>query len=463
MANEDTRREFLSKTASVAAASAVAGACAKVSPDKRAKPNIVLILTDDQGYGDVGCYGSTDIRTPVTDGLAAQGVRFTSYYAAAPECTPTRTALLSGRYLHRVGGLECAIGTTNVGRYDDAIRLAERRDLGLPVAENELSRGLKQAGYRTAVYGKWHLGYEHKFLPLRHGFDRFLGIIGGHCDYFHYVEITGAKTLYKNDSPADDRRYMTDLITEESVKFLERQEGQAPFFLYVPYTCPHSPYQGPKDRQPKRVSEEQWNKGPRSKYVEMVEYMEEGIGRILRTLDGKGFADNTLVVFASDNGANKVGSNAPFSGHKSTLYEGGIRVPCVVRWPGVIPKGVVSHQPCITMDLTASMLRAAGVAPSRPLDGMDILQHVQDGQPDRVRTLFWRARRGERTWRAVRDGSMKYLSRTDGDKLQEWVFDLEADPAEKNDLLAKSPADTKRLKSLLADWEREVQHTRGTA
>ncbi|HUT34383.1 MAG TPA: sulfatase-like hydrolase/transferase [Planctomycetota bacterium] len=459
MKERATRREFLRTAAGAAAMAAVGSACDREEP-KGKRPNIVFILSDDQGYGDLGCYGATDLKTPCIDGLAAEGVRFTQYYAAAPECTPTRTALLTGRYLHRVGGLECAIGTTNVGRYDDAIRLAEKHELGLPVEETSIARMLNDAGYATAVYGKWHLGYEPKFLPRRHGFDQFKGILGGHCDYFHYVEITGVKTLYENDEPATDGRYMTDLITEESVKFIGRQSSAKPFFLYVAYTAPHSPYQGPKDRQPERVPKEKWDDGPRAKYAEMVEHMDKGVGQILKALADKGLADDTLVVFASDNGGDPRGSNAPFSGRKSSLYEGGIRVPCIARWPGALPKGVVSHQPCITMDLTASLARAAGVTPPRPFDGMDILGHVGAGAKDFARTLFWRARRGERTWRAVRDGSLKYLSRQDGEKLEEWLFDLEADPAEKNDLLAARPGDARRLKGLLGDWEKQVQHRR---
>ena len=171
--------------------------------------------------------------------------------------------------------------------------------------------------------------------------------------------------------------------------------------------------------------------------------------------------ENTLVFFSSDNGATGPGSNAPFSGHKSTLYEGGIRVPCIIRWPGVIPPGVVSHQPCITMDLTVSMASAAGVKPPRPFDGIDIVRHVASRAPSFPRTLFWRARRGQRTWRAVRDGDMKYLSLTDGEKFSEWVFDLAADPAEKQNLLKARPAEARRLKALLPDWERAVRHTRG--
>ena len=452
-----SRREFLAQGAALAT---VAAGCAP-QPEAARRPNILFILTDDQGYGDLACYGATDLKTPVIDRLAAEGVRFTQYYAAAPECTPTRTAFMTGRYLHRVGGLECAIGTTNVGRYDDAIRLAERHDLGLPVEETSIATLLDRAGYASAVYGKWHLGYEKKFLPLRHGFDHFVGILGGHCDYFHHCEITGVKTLYENDHPIERPDYMTDIVTTESVEFIRRQSAARPFFLYVAYTCPHSPYQGPRDRKPEPVPRELWNKGTREKYVEMVENLDQSIGKILDALDQSGLAENTIVFFSSDNGAIGPGSNAPFSGRKSTLYEGGIRVPCIIRWPGVIPPGVVSDQPCITMDLTVSMASAAGVKPPRPFDGIDIVRHVASRAPSFPRTLFWRARRGQRTWRAVRDGDMKYLSLTDGEKFSEWVFDLAADPAEKNDLLKTHPAEARRLKALLADWEREVRHTRG--
>jgi N-acetylgalactosamine-6-sulfatase len=315
-----------------------------------------------------------------------------------------------------------------------------------------------------AVYGKWHLGYERKFLPLRHGFEHFVGILGGHCDYFHHCEITGTHTLHENDRPIRRDEYMTDLITGESVRFLRRQDGHRPFFLYVSYTAPHSPYQGPNDRRPKPVPQEQWNQGTRAKYAEMTQHMDRGIGQILAVLGEKRLADQTLVIFASDNGAERAGSNAPLSGHKGGLYEGGIRVPCIARWPGVLPRGAACEQPSITMDLTASMIRAAGGGPpkDRALDGVDVLGLIARSQGLPKRPLFWRARRGERTWRAVRDGTLKYLSRQDGQKLQEWLFDLAADPAEKNDLLAERSDDAERLRRLLAEWQREVKAPRPT-
>ncbi len=456
-----SRRELLARAA--AGAGVLPLATLTAAPPVKRRPNIVMILSDDQGYGDLGCYGAKDLRTPVTDRLADQGVRFTQYYAAAPECSPTRTALLTGRYLQRVGGLECAIGVGNVGRYDDAIRLAGRHDLGLPSDLATLPRALKAAGYATAVYGKWHLGYEEKFRPSRCGFDQFVGVLGGNCDYFHHCENDGLHVLYENDKPLHrEGTYLTDLIADQAVGFLKRQKGDMPFFLYVPFTAPHSPYQGPGDRRPQRLGEQEWEKGTRAKYVEMVERLDACVGRILAAVEATGQADNTLVIFASDNGGNKMGSNVPFAGHKSGLYEGGIRVPCIVRWPGVLPAGRTSSQPSITMDLTASMLAAAGATapPELPLEGMDILGHVRRAAADRARTLFWRARRGQRTWRAVRDGNLKYLTRQDGDKIEQHLFDLAADPAEKTDLLAARPADADRLRSLLTKWEQEVKPRR---
>ncbi|MBM4018032.1 MAG: N-acetylgalactosamine-6-sulfatase [Planctomycetes bacterium] len=487
-----TRREFLFRAAAMAAigalgrpvrgaapagpvsaASASAGAApgaesgasaagsASAGPPAGRRPNIVFILADDLGYGDIGCYGCRDIRTPAIDGLAAEGVRFSQYYAAGAECTPTRTALLTGRYFHRVGGLECAIGTGNVGRYDDAVRLAAQHDLGLPAEETSIARLIKDAGYRTAVCGKWHLGYEPKFLPSRHGFDRFIGILGGNADYFHHCETDGTKVLYENDRPVERPEYLTDLITDESVAFIRAAAG-APFFLYVAYTAPHSPYQGPKDRSPAPVPKEKAEAGTRAKLIEMIEAMDAGVGKILRALDEKGLAAGTLVFFVSDNGGTGPGTNTPLSGGKGTTREGGIRVPCIARWPGVLPRGRAVETPAITMDLSVSLVAAAGARwpAGRTPDGIDILAYVRDGTAPPARPLFFRNRRGENTWRAVRDGSMKHLSRQSGEKTEQWLYDLAADAAEKNDLAAARPDEVKRLKALLAAWEKEVQPRR---
>jgi N-acetylgalactosamine-6-sulfatase len=456
-----TRREFLIRSTGLAALSVVLPGCHSSGSQKKRRPNIVLIMADDLGYGDVGCYGCSDIRTPAIDGLATDGVRFTTFYSNAPECTPTRTALLTGRYQHRVGGLECALGIGNVGRYDDAIRLRRTNDMGLPVEETSIARMLKDAGYATAISGKWHLGYEPKFFPLKHGFDSWFGPVGGAVDYFHHIEYTGEPALYENDSPVKREGYLTDLITDEAVGFI-RQRQKKPFFLYVAYTAPHTPYQGPDDKKPEPVAQDDYSKGSRETYAAMVERMDQGIGRILKTLDDAGLTDNTLVVFMSDNGANRTGDNSPFSGYKGNLFEGGIRVPCIVKWPGILPRGVVSDQACMTMDFSRSIVRAAGTEPpaGRAFDGMDILQAVSGNRAVQKRTLFWRARRAERTRKAVRDGSLKYIRLQDRDDVKEYLFDLQLDPAEKNNLFNDQPENVLRLKKLLQNWERQVKYKR---
>ncbi|MBD3267530.1 sulfatase-like hydrolase/transferase [bacterium] len=457
MNNYQSRRQFTKTLLGTVA-------CCSLTPmasTSNKKPNIVYIMADDLGYGDVGCYGCRDIQTPNIDRLAGQGVRFTQYYANSAECTPTRTALMTGRYQQRVGGLECAIGNGHVGRYDDAIRLRARNELGLPTSQTTIAKLMKQAGYRTGICGKWHLGYDPKFSPLNHGFDYFFGPLSGGIDYFHHTEPNGMHTLYRNREEVFEEGYITDLITKEARGFIHR-EKENPFFLYVPFSAPHSPYQGPGDKENKRKTDENWNQGSRETFAQMVERMDWGIGQILAELDKHHLTKNTLVIFVSDNGGAKYANNGPFNRGKGTLYEGGIRVPGIVRWPGTIEPGTVANHVCLTMDLTASLARVIGQTPpqEKPFDGIDILKQIQAGQKPNPRLVFWRKRRGDRTWRAAREGDLKYLSRQDGDTLQEYLFDLAADPAEENNLLKKRKLDVKRLKNKLHAWEREVQPRR---
>jgi N-acetylgalactosamine-6-sulfatase len=453
--------------AAVALASFAVGTGAARPGRTPGRPNVVVLLADDLGYGDLGCYGCRDIRTPNIDRLAAQGVRFTNFYANGPECTPTRAALLTGRYQQRVGGLECAIGVGNVGRYDDAIRLAKQNDLGLPPEEGALPRLLKRAGYATALCGKWHLGYEEKFAPDRHGFDHAFYCVGGGMDYFHHVEeVAGFPPVLRLDGrPVRRQGYFTDLVAEDAVRFL-RANRDRPFFLYVPFTAPHAPFQGPGDGRPDPLPADSplWKQGkaPPAVYASMVERLDEAVGKVLGELDGLKLAANTLVVFMSDNGGTASARPTPFAGIKGSTFEGGIRVPCVVRWPGVLPARAVTDQVAITMDLSASIARAAGAGPpkGRPFDGIDVLGRLRQGQPLLRRTLFWRARRGDRTWWAVREGSLKYVARQDGGRRVEYLLDLAHDPGEKNNLLARSAEDAARLRRLLAEWEAEVRPRR---
>ncbi len=462
------RREFLSglSAASILPSLVLGLDSTKAQAARQKKrPNIVFILADDLGYGDLGCYGREDIKTPAIDSIAAEGVKFTQYYSNGPECSPTRTAFMTGRYQQRVGGLECAIGTGNVGRYDDAIRLRQSNDLGLPVEETSIARMLKDAGYATAITGKWHLGYEPKFAPHLHGFDYAYYCIGGGMDYFHYLDTAAGYNLFLNGNPVRREGHFTDLATDEAVTFIDKHADE-PFFLYVPYTAPHAPFQGPDDYTPDPLPLDSplWNQGkaPPEVYIAMIEQMDRCIGRILKALDEKGLNNNTVVIFSSDNGGTGSARNAPLSRIKGSTFEGGIRVPAMVRWPGMIPKGVVSDQVCITMDFSASIVRIAGatVPAGREFDGLDIIKLAESGKTPVKRTLFWRGRRGDQTWRAVRDGDIKYIRQTNGKKSEEYLFDLKNDISETKNLLKDRPGEVKRLKALLADWEKNVQHTR---
>jgi len=433
------------------------------------KPNIVFILADDLGYGDLGCYGAKDIRTPRLDRLAREGVRFTQFYSNGPECSPTRTAFLTGRYQQRVGGLECAIGIGGVGRYDDAIRLAARHELGLPANEPTLARLLRDAGYATAITGKWHLGYEDHFAPGRHGFDHAFYVLGGGMDYFHHVEDPPdyAPVLRLNGKAVKRRGYATDLFADEAMRWLRERaarDAKRPFFLYVPFTAPHSPFQAPDEEQPAPLpaDSERWkqSKAPPRVYAAMIERMDAVIGKLLDTLDELGAAKNTLIVFVSDNGGTASARPCGLRGIKGTTFEGGIRVPCLARWPGVLPAAVERTEPALTFDLTASIARAAGIKPRRPFDGVDVLGAIARGEPLPERTLFWRGRRGERTWRAAREGALKYVSRTDGARTEEFFFDIVRDAAEEKNLLAERASDVTRLKAKLAVWEADVRPQR---
>ena len=444
--NGMNRRRFL---AMAAAGPAVARARAK-------RPNVVLILADDMGSGDLSSYGAADIRTPNIDGIGRRGVRFTRFYDNAPECTPTRTALLTGRYQQRVGGLECAIGVNNVGRYDEAVWLQQRGELGLPAAETSLARMLKEAGYDTGCFGKWHLGYEEKFSPNQHGFDEYFGILGGNANYFTHEEEGGHAYLYRNGERVKRQGYLTDLFTGEAVGWLKAR-GPRPFFLYLPYNAPHVPIQDP-DGADSATGTAPVRQGDRKIYARMVERMDRGVGEVLDQIERMGVGRDTLVLFLSDNGADPNGSNAPLRGRKSSLWEGGIRAPLVARWPGVLPEGREVAQVSLTMDLAPTVLAAVGArAPAgRRLDGENLMPIMQGRRGPWRRTVFWRYKRGNVVRKAVRDGDLKYV--LDGDR--EELHDLASDEREQKDLMEASPGLAEPLRRKLAAWEREVEAPR---
>ena len=424
------------------------------------KPNIVMFLADDMGYGDLSSYGHPKAKTPIIDQIGKDGVRFIQHYSNGTECSPTRTAFLTGKYPQRAGGLECAIGTGNVGRYDDAIRLAQARDLGLSADQTVIPGKLQEQGYKCGLFGKWHLGYEPHFNPKIHGWDDFYGYMGGNVHYFNHKELSDLHVLFRGNLPVYSEGYMSDLITDHSVRFIQENK-ENPFFLFVSHECPHFPFQGPGDAN-KKVDGSNWMEPDEATYVAMLEDLDNQVGKVLDALDKEGLTENTLVVFVSDNGGfGKIANMGPLQGAKSTTMEGGIRVPLLIKWPGKIKPGQTSQQVCATFDLTHSFLKIAGADTSvLGLDGTDILHHIALGRKAYNRTLYWRGKRGDRVWTAVRDGKWKYVRKREGGKLDQWVFDLSKDIGEKNDLSAQRPEILASLKSKLAQWECDVKAAR---
>ena len=433
-----TRREFLNSAAATSAL--VAGARIGVS-SQAPRPNVLFILADDLGYGDLSCYGRPDYQTPVLDGLARQGVKLTSAYAAAPVCTPTRCAFVTGRYPQR----------TEVGLHEPLT--ARDRDNGLPADRPTIAALVKANGYDTALIGKWHLGWKPEFGPNRHGFDEFFGILSGAGDYFtHRSSDSGGADLWENLEPIQRVGYLTDLLSDRAVEFITRRRTK-PFYLSLHYTAPHSPWEGPEDEA---IGHTTHGEGPMVSggslkiYASMVKSMDTGIGRVLDALRRARLDRNTLVIFTSDNGGERYSYNWPFSFQKFYLWEGGIRVPAIVRWPGTIPAGRISDQPIITMDWTTTILAATGTAsdPASLLDGEDVMPVCKGTRLPYERTLCWRTQARA----AARVGNWKYLN----DSGNEYLFDLSLDPGEKNDLRGSHGDMFTRIRAHYEKWNAQM-------
>ena len=432
------RRRFLS---------ALAGGAFGLRRPARAgcRPNIVIFLADDLGHGDLGCTGSTDIRTPNIDRLAAEGVRFRHAYANAPVCTPTRVALLTGRYQQREG----------LSR----VIYVKERDLGLRLEALLLPEVLKPHGYATALIGKWHLGFPRKYFPTRQGFDEFRGHLAGNIDYFAHTDRLGNPDLWRNEEPWRDPRYMTWLIAEEAISFISRHAGR-PFLLYVPFNAPHDPFQGPGDRASAGKPEITRKRNrTRAVYRTMVETLDAAVGRVMTHLKECGLDERTACFFMSDNGGLPVvASNAPFRGFKTTLWEGGIRTPLIARWPGRFPRGRVVDDMAAGMDLFPTALEIAGadVPGGHRLDGVSLLDVCRGAGRLRREALFFHYRhpRDQAAQRAMVAGGRKYLR--DG-KGREYLFDLDEDPGEARDLAAGDPRRLARMKSRYEEWLGEVR------
>jgi arylsulfatase A-like enzyme len=417
-------------------------------PGPPSRPNIVLIITDDVGYGDIGSYGAPDIRTPNIDSLAKAGVRFTQFYANGSSCTPTRAGLISGRYQQRF-----ALERPLSGAASPDV------SIGLPATGRSLPQLLRDGGYSTALVGKWHLGYQPQFSPRAHGFESFFGFKSGYIDYYQHTDGFGHPDLFEDDKPVTMNGYMTDLITERAVKFIG-EHARAPFFLEVAYNAAHWPYQDP-DRPSTAIRNSAHllpydeNTDTRAGYVKIMERADRGVGEILAALDRAGLSQNTLVVFTNDNGGEWLSRNTPLFNRKFTLYEGGIRVPAIVRWPGHVTAGAVSTQVAITMDLSATFLAAAGVSvpAAAKLEGMDLIPLLRAGAKPIPRTLFWRVAAAGLNQRAVRDGDWKLLLEGSARVM---LFNVGNDISERDDVAASNTAVVRRMHQRLLAWEKDV-------
>lgn len=452
-----TRREFLRTSAAVFTAGAMGEAFRAFAPLPRAeaarKPNIILIVADDLGYGDAGCYGHPRNQTPNIDRMAREGVKFTDFHANGPMCSPTRAALLTGKYQHRFGK-----------PFERALS-AKSPEIGLPTDAVTIAQVLKDSGYATAMYGKWHLGYQAPHLPTRFGFDDFRGLLTGDGDHISHISRSGMEDWYHNEEIEMEEGYSSELITEHSIDFM-RKNRDKPFFLYVAHLVIHFPWQAPGEKAHRRKGTDYWSLEKLGPHPEgevgpvvkaMVEAVDQSVGEIMAALKDLELDNDTFVLFTSDNGGyreyadkfvGEISRNAPCRGQKGEVWEGGHRVPAIARWPGHIKPGNVTHETAMTMDMLPTCAELAGTSVPKDIDGITLAPLLFEGHALPERDLFWRMG----TECAVRRGPWKLV--VEGDEAQ--LFNLDNDISESNDLSDQAPVLVKDLLASLRKWEREV-------
>lgn len=404
------------------------------------KPNVIFILTDDMGYGDLSGYGRKDYQTPNLDKLASQGMKFVNAYSGAAVCTPTRACFMTGLYPARIP----------IGLFEPLIPQKRDSAYGLTPEYPSVGTRMREAGYSTALIGKWHLGFQPQHYPLRNGFDYFYGFLSGASDYISHTNHIGLPDLHEMDSLVNHNGYLTDLFADKAVRYLERKHSK-PFFLTVTFNAPHWPWQKRGDA-PYPDTLDMRAGGSPATYAHMMTALDEAIGRIMAALDANGLSNNTLVIFTNDNGGERFSDNGGLANSKLTLWEGGIRVPAFVRWPGKIKPGTTTTQLAVTMDWTATILAAAKYQMDwSRLDGID-LAPVLTGKTQQIeRTLYWRLAQ-RRSQKAIRSGNWKYLQ----DEKGEYLFDLSKDNGEKSNLSSVNPAVFRKLKEQYARWEAQM-------
>jgi len=455
------RREFLKQGMAAAGAAAAAGMTSRAAAETK-RPNFIVFMTDDQGYADLSCMGSGDLQTPHLDALAARGVRFTNWYSNSPVCSPSRAALLTGRYPAHAGVRQILGG--------------HRDSPGLPADVPTIAAALKPLGYHTGHVGKWHLGAAEAFRPDQRGFDEWFGHLAGCIDFYSHVFYWGmaggrldpVHDLWENGREVhEDGRYFTELITEHAVDFVSRAAaGDAPFFLYVAYNAPHYPLQAPR-AYVEKFAHLPW---ARRMIAAMLSAVDDSVGAILAALDKAGVADSTCIFFQSDNGPSHEtrnwmdGAKAPFpgssagalKGHKFSLFEGGIRVPGLLAWPGHIPAGQVVDTPAAAMDVFPTLLEAAGGDIAKyDVDGVSLLPHVASGAAVAPRDLFWELgtqtamRRGD--WKLVLNGRLE-----DSEGMPPHLANLAVDPGETHNMTEQQPDTAAEMTRAAQAWRKRM-------
>ena len=429
------------------------------------RPNFVVFMTDDQGYGDLSCMGNTDFRTPNIDAVAEQGARFTNWYSGSPVCSPSRASLLTGRYPGNAGVR--------------AILAGHRKATGLTPQAPTIAAAVKELGYQTAIVGKWHLGLQEQSRPNQNGFDYFYGFMAGCIDYYSHIfywSMADGKTdpthdLWENDHEFyDNGKYFTEMVTDKAVeKIRQMNREEEPFFLYVAYNAPHYPMHAPRkylDRFPELPAD-------RRIMAAMLSAVDDGVGQIVDELKRQGILEDTVIFFQSDNGPSRESRNwmdgrgdpyyggqpGGLKGHKFSLFEGGIRVPGIFCWPGHIPGGQVIDEPCAAMDVFPTLLTMAGGDPSKyELDGMDISDVLLHGAPSPHEELYWEMEQQT----AIRQGKYKLVLNgqlVESEPAQAPVFlsDLSVDPGETVNLAEKMPELTQELTRKATAWRAGIE------
>ena len=406
---------------------------------KEDRPNIIYIMVDDMGYADLSIYGRRNYSTPVLDSLAKEGMKFTQAYAAAPVCTPTRVAFMTGRFPAR----------NPIGLREPLLMDSTDIHMGLSPELPTVSSLLKKSGYKTALFGKWHLGFNPKFFPAAHGFDYFFGITSGAADYISH-QYEGRDVLFENNEQVKMKGYLTDQITDRAVDYIEKTKG--PFFISLQYTSPHWPWQAPGDpAYPDSVGMS--SGGNIDTFARMVQNLDQNIGRVLTSIESSGLRNNTLIIFTSDNGGERYSDMGPLKGKKLELWEGGIRVPAFVRWPGKINPNTTTDQVAVTMDWTVTILHAAEVTLGDDLkfDGMNLLPLLKEEGKPIDRNLYWRISNRAR-WDAYRSGEWKYIKTPASEALYNLVNDI----GETTDLKDREPDTFQKLKAAFENLDRDM-------